>query len=152
MPAYERSRRHDRARPGPAGNVPAVSSAEPEPDVPVLRLEMWDGPIADDDPDARFKEEIAEYGRLDPTVTLGGLSEYLGIPPGALARAVLARWGSEGSAGLLELGPSMVTRLLGIVREAESAGTDEARLAAFHRLAGMLGWLGAPLEQDTGSR
>ena len=112
----------------------------------MLRLEAWNGPIADDDPDARFKEQIAEYGRLDPTVTLAGLSEHLGIPPGALARAILARWASEGSTGLLELGPSMVTRLLGVVRDAEATGTDDARLAAYHRLAGMLGWLAAPLD------
>ena len=154
-PAYERASRADPAASTPAsaaGSVAPVTSAVPGPDAPVLRLEAWTGPVADDDPDARFKEEIADYGRLDPTATLDGLADYLGVPPGALARAILARWASEGSTGLLELGPSMVTRLVGMVREAEADGTDEARLAAFHRLAGMLSWLAVPVEQDADLR
>lgn len=111
-----------------------------------LRLEPWSGPIAPDDPDANFKQQVAELSALDPLPTLEGMSRALGIPPGAIARYVLARWASEGSAGLLELGPSMVQRLWEPIAAAEAAGDDAARLAAYERLRGMLSWLRAPLD------
>lgn len=112
---------------------------------PELRLERWSGPIALDDPAARFKEQIAELSRLDPTETLEGMARALGIPPGAIARYVLARWASEGSAGLLEIGPSMVQRLWAPIAEAEAQGDDAARLAAYAKVRGILSWLRAPL-------
>jgi hypothetical protein len=114
-------------------------------DLPTLRLETWTGPWAPDDPDAAFKAEVADYARLDPLVTLTGLSEYSGIPVGALAHYVLAKWAAAGSEGLLEIGPSMVQRLWAIVAQAERAGTDADRLAAYHALRGLLSWLHAPL-------
>lgn len=114
-------------------------------DVPVLPLERWVGPVAADDPDAAFKEQVAEYSALDPTETLRGLAAYSGIPVGALARFVLAKWATSGSDGLLEIGPAMTEQLWAVVADAEEAGTDDARLAAYHRLAGMIGWLRAPL-------
>ncbi len=113
-----------------------------------LRLEPWSGPWDADDPDAAFKEQVAELSRLDPTQTLEGMSRALGIPAGAIARYVLARWASEGSAGLLELGPSMVERLWAPIAAAEEAGDDTARLAAYARLRGMLSWLRAPLDDQ----
>ncbi|MGQ0617388.1 MAG: DUF6027 family protein [Acidimicrobiia bacterium] len=117
-------------------------------DVPVLRLEPWDGPVATDDPHRRFKEDVVLYSRVDPVETLRGLAAEVGVPAGALARYVLARWASEGSAGLLEIGPSMVERLWSVCAEADDAGTDESRLAAFEVLRGMLSWLRVPLEPD----
>jgi hypothetical protein len=117
----------------------------PDDDAPSLTLERWAGTWADDDPDAAFKAEVRDYTRLDPTETLRGMSEYLGIPEGALARYVLAKWASAGSDGLLEIGPSMVEQLWAHVAAAEAADTDEARLAAYHKLRGMLSWLRAPL-------
>lgn len=112
-----------------------------------LRLEPWSGPWAPDDPDARFKEEVAQLSQPDPTETLEGMSRALGIPPGAIARYVLARWASEGSAGLMEIGPSMVERLWAPIAAAEEAGTDAARLEAYATVRGMLSWLRAPLDQ-----
>jgi hypothetical protein len=111
-----------------------------------LNLDPWTGPWAPDDPDATFKAEVADYNRLDPLRTLRGLSAHTGIPVGGLARYVLARFATTGSGGLLELGPAMVERLREPVRRAEEAGTDEARLAAYRELAGILSWLAAPLD------
>ncbi len=91
------------------------------------------------------KAEVAEYTRLDPLTTLQGLSRYSGIPVGALARYVLAKWCAAGSEGLLELGPTMVERLWACVAEAEQKGSDADRLAAYHALKDLLGWLRAGL-------
>lgn len=117
---------------------------------PEVRLERWTGPWADDDPDANFKADIALHSLADPLATIAVLSENIGVPVGALCRYVLVRWASEGSAGLLELGPHMVERLAGVCDTAEAAGTDEARLAAYHQLRQMLAWLRLPLESDAG--
>lgn len=117
---------------------------------PEVRLERWTGPWTDDDPDANFKADIALHSLADPLATIAGLSENIGVPVGALCRYVLVRWASEGSAGLLELGPHMVERLAGVCETAENAGTDEARLAAYHQLRQMLAWLRLPLESDAG--
>ena len=116
---------------------------------PTIELLRWSGPWPADDPDANFKAEVADYCRLDPLVTLGGMSENLDIPVGALARYVLARWATAGSGGLLELGPTMVHRLWEPVARAEAAGTDEARLAAYAELRGLLSWLKVPLDDPT---
>lgn len=116
-------------------------------DVPTLPLLRWCGPWPDDDPDATFKAEVADYCRLDPLTTLQGMSASLGIPVGALARCVLARWATAGSEGLMELGPTMVHRLWEPVARAESAGTDDARLAAYAELRGLLSWPKVPLDE-----
>ena len=113
---------------------------------PLLRLERWSGPVDPGDPDARFKEQVAELSRLDPTQTLDGMSRALGIPSGAIARYVLARWASEGSAGLMEIGPSMVQRLWAPIAQAEAQGDDASRLAAYAQVRGLLSWLRAPLD------
>ncbi len=115
-------------------------------DVPCLHLEPWTGPWAADDPDANFKTDVALYSRADPLDTLEGMSRNLGVPVGALARYVLARWATAGSGGLLEVGPEMVQRLWEPVDAAEQAGTDEARLSAYHQLRQMVSWLRFPLE------
>ena len=57
-----------------------------------------------------------------------------------------AKWATEGSGGLLELGPHMVERLHAITATAEEAGTDDARLAAYEQLRQLLGWLKLPLD------
>lgn len=121
-----------------------------EAESPVVRLVAWDGPWADDDPDANFKAEVALYARVDPLVTIRNLSVNLGIPEGALVRYVLARWATGGSGGLLELGPSMVHRLWAVVDEAEEAGSEEARLAAYGQLRQMISWLRLPLVDRAG--
>ena len=120
-----------------------MSSAD---DAPVVRLEPWRGPWADDDRDANFKAEVALYADLDPLVTITNLARAIDVPVGALVRYVLARWASEGSAGLLELGPTMVRTLWSAVERAEAEGTNEARLAAYDELKSRLSWLKIPLD------
>ncbi|HUR48761.1 MAG TPA: DUF6027 family protein [Acidimicrobiales bacterium] len=111
---------------------------------PVISLETWAGPWLDDDPHANFKAEVALWSKADPMETLEPFSEMVGIPVGAVCRSVLARWAAEGSAGRLELGPSMVERLWAVCEE---AGSDsEKQLAAFDQLRQMLSWLRAPIE------
>jgi Family of unknown function (DUF6027) len=118
-------------------------------DEPVITLERWRGTWTDDDPDANFKAEVALYGRLDPLVTIRGMSQNLGIPVGAIVRYVLARWATSGSAGLLEVGPDMVRRLWEPIARAEEADDDDQRLAAYHQVRQMLSWLKVPLDDPT---
>ena len=120
-------------------------------DAPVIRLERWAGPWADDDPDGAFKAEVAALSQLDPLVTLEGMSRALDIPVGALARYALARWATAGSGGLLEVGPDMVERLAAEFDAAERAGTDAARLEAYARVRGMVSWLRAGLDDPDAS-
>jgi hypothetical protein len=127
-----------------------VTAGTGEPPSPVVALEPWDGPWADDDPDANFKAEVALYARVDPLVTIRNLARNLDIPEGALVRYVLARWATGGSGGLLELGPSMVHRLWAVVDRAEEAGSEEARLAAYEQLRQMISWLRLPLVEEAG--
>jgi hypothetical protein len=115
-------------------------------DAPIVRLDPWIGPWPDDDKDANLKHDVALYAKVDPLRTVRGLSANTDIPEGAIVRWVLARWASEGASGLLELGPTMTRRLNAVCTEAEEAGTDEARLAAFHQLRQMLSWLQYPLD------
>jgi hypothetical protein len=115
----------------------------------VVRLRRWTGSWPADDEDANFKSEVADYGKLDPLVTVRGMSRNLGIPVGAIARYVLARWATAGSGGLLELGPVMIHRLWEPIAAAELAGTDEQRLRAYHQLRQMLSWLKVPLDDPT---
>ena len=116
---------------------------------PSVTLDRWTGPWPDDDPDANFKAEVALYANADPLATITRLSENTGVPVGAICRYVLARWASEGAAGLLELGPHMARRLYAVCEAAEARGTDEDRLAAYDQLRQMLAWLVTPLDDDT---
>src|SRR6185312_3163486 len=116
-------------------------------DARVVELRGWSGPWADDDLDANFKRDVALYAHVDPLATIRNLGAVLDIPVGALCHYVLAKWATEGSGGLLELGPRMVRRLAAVCDEAEAAGTDTARLAAYERLRGLIAWLQLPLDQ-----
>ncbi len=113
-----------------------------------LRIHGWDGPWPADDKDANLKADVALYARTDPLRTVRGLSAGTGIPIGAIVHYVLARWATEGSSGLLELGPTMTRRLYATCVAAETAATDEARLAAYHTLRQMLSWLAYPLDNE----
>jgi hypothetical protein len=112
----------------------------------VVRLRRWTEPWPDEDRHANFKAEVQLYGRLDPLVTVRGMSRNLDIPMGAITRYVLARWATGGSGGLLELGPVMVPRLWEPIAAAEEADSDEQRLAAYHQLRQMISWLKVPLD------
>ena len=114
----------------------------------VVHLERWTGPIEEADAHANFKREVAAGALVDPLPTLRNLAEYVGLPLGAVARHALGKWVSAGSDALLELGPSWVRRLSEPVARAEAAGTDEARLAAYEELQGLLGWLAAGLGDE----
>lgn len=110
----------------------------------LVQLEAWSGPWDEHDAHANFKAEVALWSKADPMETLVPFSEMVGLPVGAVCRYVLARWAAEGSAGQLELGPSMVERLWSVC---EAAGDDEtAQLAAFDQLRQMISWLRAPIE------
>jgi hypothetical protein len=113
---------------------------------PTVRLARWHATWPADDPHANFKSEVELYGRLDPLVTLRGMSKNLDIPVGVIARYVLAKWATGGSGGLLELGPKMVYRLWEPIERAELADTDEQRLLAYHQLRQMISWLKVPLD------
>jgi hypothetical protein len=115
----------------------------------VVRLRRWKATWPDDDPHANFKSDVELYGRLDPLVTLRGMSANLGIPIGALVHYVLARWATGGSGGLLELGPVMIHRLWEPIGAAEEADSDAQRLAAYHQLRQMISWLKLPLDNPS---
>jgi hypothetical protein len=128
----------------PRGQTAGVAVSES--DQSVVRLESWSGQWSNDDPDANLKADIAAHCSLDPLETLVELSRSTGVPVGALARYVLARWATAGSGGLLEIGPEMIERLWAPIAEAETADDDAQRLAAYHRVREMLSWLRFPLE------
>ncbi len=109
-------------------------------------LESYEGSWPPDDPDAGFRRIVAEYSRLDPMPTLETLSRHKGIPVGALARFVLARYCTSGSDALLEMGPRVVRQMDDIVQRAETPGTDQARLEAYRSLKAIVSWLLVPLE------
>jgi Family of unknown function (DUF6027) len=113
---------------------------------PTVHLVRWTGPWPDEDPDANFKADVALYANADALRTVRVLAESTNVPVGAIVRYVLARWASEGSSGLLELGPTMVRRLAAVCDAAEVQGTDAARLDAYARLRQMLAWLAYPLD------
>ena len=109
-------------------------------------LEGWRGPWPEGDKDANLKADIALYSHVDPLRTVRGLSDSINVPIGAIVHYVLARWASEGASGLLELGPTMSRRLLKVFTDADAAGTDQARIAAYDQLRQMISWLNYPLE------
>ncbi len=109
-------------------------------------LEAYEGSWPRDDPDAGFRQMVAEYSRLDPLPTLEALSRSKGIPVGALARFVLARYCTSGSDALLEMGPLVVRQMDEIVQKAEAAGTDAAKLKAYEALKAIISWLKVPLD------
>jgi len=74
------------------------------------------------------------------------LSRNKQIPLGALARFILARYGTSGSDALLEIGPRVVRQMGEIVREAEAAGSDDARRRAYAALKAIIAWLQVPLD------
>jgi hypothetical protein len=111
-----------------------------------IRLEPYIGRWPPDDPDAGFRQMVAEYSRMDPLPTLETLSRHKNIPVGALARFVLARYCTSGSDALLEIGPRVVRQMDEIVRTAEATGSDEARLRAYAALGAIVSWLQVPLD------
>lgn len=112
-----------------------------------LTIAGWTGPWPPDDPDANFKSDIAAYSNLDPMSTITSLSGSIDVPVGSLVHYVLAKWATEGSGGLLELGPRMARRLKEPFDTAEIDGSDEAKLAAYEQVRQMIEWLNLPLDR-----
>jgi hypothetical protein len=116
-----------------------------------VTLEPYRGHWPPDDPDASFRQVVAEYSAIDPMPTLEELGRRKGIPVGALAAFVLARYCTSGSEALLYAGPVVVRQMDEVVRQAEASGSDAARLDAYRALAAIVSWLKVPLE-DPGWR
>jgi Family of unknown function (DUF6027) len=114
-----------------------------------ITLEPYRGQWPPDDPDAGFRQLVAEYSAIDPVPTLEELGRRKGIPVGALVAFVLARYCASGSEALLDTGPVVVRQMDEIVRKAEAAGTDAARLDAYRALAAIVSWLRVPLEDPS---
>ena len=103
---------------------------------------------AEDDPHANFKAEVASYTRTDPLPALRNLSELTGIPVECLIRYVLVKWAASGAEALLSMGPVVFRQMEQHVAEAETRGTDEARIRAYCALKEMISWLAAAKGQD----
>lgn len=114
-----------------------------------ITLERYGGRWPPDDPDAGFRQLVAEYSAIDPVPTLEELGRRKGIPVGALVAFVLARYCASGSEALLYAGPVVVRQMEEIVLKAEAAGTDAARLDAYRGLAAIVSWLKVPLEDPS---
>lgn len=110
-------------------------------------LQPYDGPWAEDDRNANFKQQVAIYSKSDPLSTLERMSRSQDVPVGALARFVLAKWAASGSDGLLEIGPRVVRQMQEVVEKAEDSDTPEARLEAYDTLRQIISWLAVPLER-----
>ncbi len=115
-----------------------------------LVLQRYEGSWPGDDPDAGFRALVAEYSRIDPMPTLEVLGRHKQIPVGALARFILARYCTSGSDALLEMGPRVVRQMDEVVRKAEAAGSDDARLKAYAALKAIIAWLQVPLDAPSG--
>ena len=114
-----------------------------------IYLQPYEGTWPPDDPDAGFRQMVAEYSRIDPIPTLETLGRHKQIPVGALARFILARYGTSGSDALLEMGPRVVRQMGELVREAEAVGSDDARLKTYTVLKAIISWLQVPLDEQS---
>jgi hypothetical protein len=114
-----------------------------------LQLQPYEGRWPPEDPDAGFRQMVAEYSRLDPIPTLEVLGRHKQIPVGALARFILAKYCTSGSDALLEMGPRVVRQMGDLVRHAETEGSDDARLKAYAALKAIIAWLEVPLGEQS---
>ena len=106
-----------------------------------ITLAPYRGAWSADDKDANFKAEVAGYSTADPIPTLENLSRGTGIPLGSLARYILVKWAASGSEALMATGPIVLAQMREKIEEAERAGTDVARLEAYHALRQIVTWL-----------
>jgi len=98
------------------------------------------------DKDNNFKNDVALYTQEDPVPTVKRLSQNLDIPIGSLVRYILCKWAMSGSESLMDLGPDMVKKMADIFDDAESEGTDEARLEAYNSVKAIMNWMKVPLD------
>jgi len=114
-----------------------------------VTLEPYRGTCPADDPDAGFRRMVADDSAIDPRPTLEALGRSKGIPVGALVAFVLARYCTSGSDALLHMGPLVVRQMAEIVRNAEAAGTEAARVEAYRALSAIVSWLQVPLDDPS---
>jgi hypothetical protein len=103
---------------------------------------------AADERDANFKAEVACYTTADPLPTLENLSRGTGIPVGCLARYILVKWAASGAEMLMSMGPIVLQQMQQQIDDAESVGTEEARLRAYEALRQIVAWLKAGAKED----
>ena len=108
-----------------------------------MELEPYRGTWNKADRHANFKSEVAQYSRTDPLPTLERLSKSTGIPVGSLVRYILVKWAASGSEILMLMTPIVLRQMEQQVEQAESAGTDAARVKAYEALKGITSWLRA---------
>ena len=106
-----------------------------------ITLAPYRGSWSAEDRDANFKSEVACYTTADPLPTLESLSRGTGIPVGALARYILVKWTASGAEALMTMGPIVLAQMQQQVDDAESVGTDDARLRAYEALRQIVSWL-----------
>ena len=114
-----------------------------------VTLEAYRGTWPPDDPDAGFRRLVAEYSAIDPMPTLEALGRSKGIPVEALVAFVLARYCTSGSDALLDIGPLVLRQMEEIIRNAEAAGSDAARVQAYRALSAIVSWLRVPLDDPS---
>ena len=105
---------------------------------------IWKSDVSDKD--NNFKNDVALYTQEDPLPTVTRLSQNLRMPIGAVVRYILCKWAMSGSESLLDLGPDMVKKIAAIFDDAESEGTDEARLEAYDSVKAIMSWMKVPLD------
>ena len=114
-----------------------------------ISLTPYYGPWTEDDKDANFKQQLAQYAAVDPLPTLDRMSKNMDVPVGSLVRYILTKYVASGSEALLEMGPRVVYQMDEVVKKAESDGTDESRLEAYKALSQIVSWLKVPLVPET---
>jgi len=110
----------------------------------ILEQFIWESNVSDKD--NNFKNDVALYTQEDPLPTVRRLSQNLDIPIGSVVRYILCKWAMSGSESLLDLGPDMVRKISDIFEDAESDGTDEARLEAYNSVKAIMNWMKVPLD------
>ena len=110
----------------------------------ILEQFIWESNVSDKD--NNFKNDVALYTQEDPLPTVRRLSQNLEIPIGSVVRFILCKWAMSGSESLLDLGPDMVRKISDIFEDAESDGTDEARLEAYNSVKAIMSWMKVPLD------
>ncbi len=102
-----------------------------------ISFESFDYMASPGDPSADFKRDVAFYSHFDPLPTIESMGRNFGIPSGAIAKYVLAKWATSGSDGLLEIGPNVMRQMATLVRQAE-ARTSEGQQLEIYRMLGKI--------------
>tara|TARA_B100000745_G_scaffold257756_1_gene180793 strand:- start:9 stop:386 length:378 start_codon:yes stop_codon:yes gene_type:complete len=110
----------------------------------VLEKFNWD--VDATDKDANFKNDVALYTMSDPMPAIDRISRNLSIPVGSIVKYILCKWTMSGSDALIEVGPDMVNKMTEIFEDAESKGTDKAKLEAYESVRAIVSWLRVPLD------